>query len=105
MVPHFDLPFRLDGLGHAVVADQDTLEDVSNCVQAIVLTMVGQRQELTTFGIGDYTLHNQPIAMDEIINAVIDQEPRAVLVMSQAPDQFDAFIAQIMMRVSTKGAS
>ena len=105
LVPHFDLPFRFDATGHAAVVDQDTLEDVSNCVQAVLRTTVGQRQEMPTFGITDPTLQTQPILQGDIIAAVLDQEPRAVLVIDQSPDSFDNLIDDILVDVSTKGVT
>lgn len=100
MIPHFDLPFRM--AGHAVVNDQDTLEDVSTCVEAIVRTHKGQRIEVPDFGIPDPTFQVQPIRLDAIVNAILDQEPRASILVEQAPDRFDSLIARIIARVSKK---
>jgi hypothetical protein len=40
--PHFDLPFRY-GRGREVVVQQDTVEDIRNCVEAGVRTLRGTR--------------------------------------------------------------
>jgi phage baseplate assembly protein W len=103
LVPHFDLPFRFIGSGNAVVVDQDTLEDVSNCVEAIMRTVIGQRQELPEFGIPDPTLQTQPIYRPDILTQVLEWEPRAVVVFDQHPDVFDSLIADVTVSVSTKG--
>lgn len=105
LVPHFDLPFRFDGTQHVAVVDQDTLEDVGNCVQAIVRTAIGQRQEYPDFGITDITLQTQPINQAEILDQIIEFEPRASGAISQAPDNFDSLIANVLISVSTKGVT
>lgn len=102
LIPHFDLPFKLDSSGHAVVVDQDTLDDVSNCVEAVLRTVLGQRQELQDFGLAELTLQNQPLDTGTIIQQVLEQEPRAVLLIDQAPDQFDSLVARVLVQVSTR---
>lgn len=101
IVPHFDMPFRFSG-SHAAVVDQDTLDDVSNCVEAILRTFEGQRQELPDFGIVDPVFNRQPIPLEPIIAAILDQEPRASILIEQAPDRFDSLIADLIVRVSAK---
>lgn len=98
---HFDLPFRLIG-GHAVETEQDSLEDVSNCVEAIVRTAIGQRIELTDFGIADQAFKTQPLPLGEIVNRVIKYEPRASTFLGQHPDELDSLIADVLLRVSIK---
>lgn len=98
---HFDLPFRWGPNGHGFTVDQDTIDDVSNCVEAIVRTMVGQRAELPDFGIIDPTFDPQPLNLQDIIQRVIQQEPRAALLMEQAPDRVDQLIAHVIAKVST----
>jgi phage baseplate assembly protein W len=99
-VPHFDLPFRFLSTGHAATVDQDTLDDVSNCVEAIMRTLQGERNDNPSFGIPDPTFQLQPIDVGLIIEAVLQQEPRASLVMEQDPDQFNQLVADVVARVS-----
>lgn len=100
-VPHFDLPFRLSGL-HAVEVDQDSIEDITNCVEAVIRTFKGARIELPDFGIDDPTFSLQPLAVQDVVQAVLDQEPRASLLISQHPDQFNQTITDVLVRVSTE---
>lgn len=88
-IPHFDYPFRFSSQGHAVVVEQDSIEDIENCLLAIIKTEVGQRIELPQFGIQSPLFSLQPIPLDPIYNAVTDQEPRAIMVISQRPDPLD----------------
>lgn len=98
-VPHFDLPFRFVS-GHAAVVNQDTLADVTNCVEACLLTIIGERTELPEFGIPDPTFENQPIDLGAITDAVLAQEPRAIILLTQNPDKFDQLIADVLANVS-----
>jgi len=103
-VPHFDLPFRLSKTG-ANVVEQDSIDDVANCVTAIVSTHVGWREEVPTFGVPDYALMIQPLGAPDIDNLVSEQEPRATLTITEHPDQVDPLIDRINIGVSniTKG--
>lgn len=100
-VPHFSLPFRFGSDGHAVTVDQDTIDDVTACVEAILRTTKGQRPEAPDFGITDPSFQLQPIDTAALIEEVLEQEPRAVLVMTQNPDQFSNLIADVVARVTT----
>jgi phage baseplate assembly protein W len=100
-IPHFALPFRFSGVGaHAVVVDQDTIEDITNCVQAVLLTRRGERLELPDFGIDDPTFQALPIRQQDLIDAILRAEPRAYVIMSQAPDRFDALVTHVATYVS-----
>lgn len=101
MIPHFDIPFRMVG-NHAAVNDQDTIEDVDACVEAILRTHTGQRLEVPTFGVPDLTFGLQPLKLGPVINAVLDQEPRASMVAEQTPDTFDSYVARITAKVAKK---
>jgi len=99
-VPHFDLPFRLGKTG-ANVVEQDSLDDVANCVVAIASTHVGWREEVPTFGVPDYALHMQPLHPEDINSVISDQEPRAVLIVNERMDMADTLVDHINIGVST----
>lgn len=99
-VPHFDIPFRFLSTGHAATVDQDTLDDISACVEAIMRTLQGQRDDNPNFGIPDPTFQLQPIDLGLITEAVLQQEPRASLLLEQSPDAFNQLVADVVARVS-----
>lgn len=84
LIPHFDLPFRLDTHRHGRVAEQDTEADVTNCVYACLLTRRGTRYYVTNFGIDDPTFKLMPIDLVTIEQQVAENEPRARMVLSQS---------------------
>lgn len=100
-IPHFDLPFRYSGTA-PVVAEQDSLADVVNCVTAIVLTQTGERLEVPSFGIDQPVFAQQPVDLSSILNQIAALEPRADIVMSQNPEIIDALIADIFITVSKR---
>jgi phage baseplate assembly protein W len=102
LVPHFDLPFRFFGT-NAVVVEQDSLDDVGNCVEAILLTHVGSRPEEPTFGIPELTFMTQPIGSDFVREIISSQEPRAEVAMTEAPDRFDELIDRVIINLTTRG--
>jgi hypothetical protein len=99
-VPHFDLPFRFQADGHPAVAEQDTLEDITNCVLAILLTKVGQREDLPDFGVEDLAFDLQPLPLHNLVNDIVAQEPRASVFFDQHPDLYDQMIARVTANVA-----
>lgn len=77
-VPHFNFPFQFDKqTGHAQMVEQDTDEDVTNCVYAACLTTRGTRFFVPNFGISDYLFTNMPIDDTRLQGEVLESEPRA----------------------------
>lgn len=107
MIPHFDLPFRFRsslGVQTPAVVDQDSDDDIANCVLAAVLTRVGWRPEAPTFGTTDLTFQNQPVDLDRLVKEITTNEPRAALMAAQNPDAFDALIDDVLVQVGAKGS-
>ena len=98
-IPHFDLPFRYLN-AQPVVVEQDSEEDVLNCVEAIVRTPVGERPELPTFGSDDWLFSIQPIPTMALINSISEQEPRAMATVEQEPDAFEDLAAKVRISVT-----
>jgi phage baseplate assembly protein W len=93
-VPHFSLPFRF-ATPQAAVTEQDSLDEIADCVTAILLCPVGYRVEEPRFGIDDPTFQQQPLDTDAIREAVETWEERAAVTFSQNPDMLDELIADV----------
>lgn len=89
LVPHFDLPFAYSA-GKPNVVEQDSLDDVANCVEAVVRTTQGQRLEISDFGIPAQTFATTPLDQATIVAQILQYEPRASVVLDQALDAYDA---------------
>jgi len=98
-VPHFALPFQLGPAG-APVVEQDSIDDIANCVTAIAVTHIGWRAEVPTFGIPDLVLRRVPIGAEDINSWISNQEPRALLTVEERPDKVDSLIDYINIGVS-----
>jgi len=97
-IPHFDMPFRFTGT-HPAVVEQDEYEDVQNCVECFLRTMVGERIELPDFGREDWTFEIQPIDLAGVMQSIAIQEPRAITAFEQEPDYLDPLIAKITVHL------
>ena len=105
-VPHFNYPFILGSDG-ANVVEQDTIDDIANCVVAILSTHVGWRDEVPAFGVPDYAMRKQPIGADDIQARVSEQETRALVIVSERVDRADKLIDRINVGIdiSMKGGA
>lgn len=104
VTPHFNFPFAFAGSSVSVV-EQDTLDDIVNCVTVALLTHVGYRPEAPLFGTPDFTFLKQPIGRDYILQILQAQEPRAALAIQESPDIFDELIDRILVEIGSKEGS
>lgn len=96
-VPHFAVPFKFsfgsDGFLHADVNEQDSIEDITACVEAIVRTPIGFREELPEFGIRDQTFTEGMINSEDMVVAIAQWEPRAEILIEEDASMLNQFIA------------
>jgi phage baseplate assembly protein W len=78
-IPHIALPFRFVGTSVAVV-EQDTEDEVLQCVETICRYVPGMRSEYPEFGIPDQAFRDEPDT-DEVREAIEEYEPRASVVL------------------------
>lgn len=83
-IPHLTWPVRLDGTGLAQV-EQDSLDDIAQCVTVLLSTQVGSRDELPAYGIDD-PVGGRHIDLPSVVAAVGEWEPRAVVPDATAVD-------------------
>lgn len=105
ITPHFRFPFQLttDGKGPRV-NDQDSQNDVEDCVEVVLSTLLGERQELPAYGLPDQVFQENGADL-QIIDTVIDQwEPRAEATLSATEIEELAQRVRINMRETNAGA-
>lgn len=101
--PHFSLPFRFQTAQAGFACnEQDTLGDVSDCIEAALRFTRGTRLDEPTFGITDPTFDQIPVSIDRIQAEVLEHEPRAQLLIETTEIDFDAMFQRIAVRVSPK---
>lgn len=74
--PHFQVPFNFTADGAAVV-EQDSDDDIVQCVSAVCRTPRGMRLESPDFGIDELVLREQGPDKDKLERAIVYWEPRA----------------------------
>lgn len=77
-IPQFSRPFSFAGTGFKEV-EQDSPEDVTQCVETVLETPVGSRVEVPAYGVPDETFEQLgPDLSAEVYLAAIEEwEPRA----------------------------
>jgi phage baseplate assembly protein W len=97
-IPHFALPLRYLN-GKPVVNEQDSVEDIADCVYAVCVTNPGDREEMPDFGLLDMTFDQEPLPTAAAVNQITAWEPRAQILIDAAPDRFDASIVNANVNV------
>lgn len=89
--PHFSLPFRFerlsDGRQRVAVTEQDTADEIGDCVELTVRTVQGERGTLPDFGRPE-TLEfivDRNLARSLVQQSIDDAEPRVRAVVEAAP--------------------
>ena len=100
-LPHFSLPFRFATPG-AIVTEQDSLDEIADCVYAILVCPTGFRVESPLFGVVDQTFAMPAPDLDMIRNAIETWEPRASALLAEHPDALDELIARVEVNVQIR---
>jgi hypothetical protein len=100
-VPHFSLPFRFAS-PYAATNEQDSLDEITDCVYAILACPLGFRVELPTFGLDDPTFSMPAPDLDAIRDTIENWEERAGVVLAQYPDALDVLIAHVQTSVQVR---
>ena len=87
------------------VNEQDSLDDIYDCVQAIIRCPEGWRPELPGFGINDQTFSQAGIDLAEIQDQVATWEPRSDVLYEQTlsgPTLLDDLVKARVAKLSTQ---
>lgn len=102
-IPHFAVPFKIGVLGHgaptAMVTEQDTAEEILDCVEVVLRYETGFRQEKPEFGIADQTFVEGVPDTRRITQSVNVWEPRAETIITANVDELDALISIVRVAV------
>lgn len=95
-IPRLAWPLRVDPLtGSFAVVEQDSDEDIAQCLKAIALTTPGERPDVPDMGVEDLTFGEQPLDLDQIRDTFNRHEPRVTVLASTNPDALDEALAQV----------
>lgn len=83
-IPHLAFPLRLTDSGSFAVVEQDTIDDVRQCVHVLLRTPLGVRPLAPEIGVEDPTFETG-IDGDVLAATLEEQEPRASVTVVAAP--------------------
>jgi hypothetical protein len=97
-LPHFGQPFRLEG-DHFAVTEQESANEVADCVELTLRTVQGERRTLPAFGRPDFLefTSDRELALSETQSAIEEHEPRALPMIERGDT--DAEAEQGIMRL------
>lgn len=105
-IPHRAYPFRMvtqpDGSLAADVNEQDSLDDILDCAQAIVACPAGAWIDNLGFGVPSLAFSQTPLDADGVGRAVSRWEPRAMSAAREYPDKFDQTLRHVQVDVTTQ---
>lgn len=98
-IPHFQFPFEFKD-GRFAEVEQDTIEDVAGCVEVVLRTPVGHRDELPEFGTHNPSF-TAPPDIDSLRRAVTEWEPRAEATVEDDTDAFELGITRLRVIIES----
>lgn len=96
VTPHFAFPFQIGSDGTFQVVEQDSIEEITGCVQVLIGTELGSREELPEYGIVDPTFANQ-VDMNEIERVINDWEDRAAVNITDTISSSNELVQNVMI--------
>jgi|SRR5215831_10979310 len=99
--PHFSYPFRFSN-PQVAVSEQDSLDEIADCVLVTLLCPLGYRAELPEFGLPDPAFSSPFVDTDLIRRTVEFWEPRALTTYDAEIDPLDELIARVQTIVSLR---
>lgn len=103
LAPHFDLPFRFGPDADLVSVEQDSVDEIANCVEVVLRTHPGDRVEDPDFGSEPLVPDQQPLGLAGVIAAVGEHEPRARLAAEQDPATLLEAAARVGITITREG--
>jgi phage baseplate assembly protein W len=94
--PHFAVPFQFGPSGGALTVEQDSLDEVAACVEILLSTTLGSRDDIPTYGVADQTFAQQ-FDPSLITAAVATWEPRAVVTVQTSPGRSTAVTVNVQL--------
>lgn len=98
VTPKLAVPFRIER-GRALVVEQDSVEEVTQCVEAILKTPIGSRMENPEFGVPDQTFREGGANLDDLALSITQWEPRADVYLEREPELLEHWVDNVNIEV------
>jgi len=99
--PCYDFPYRVDNTGRPVEVEQNTTEEIANCVQVALLTPTGTVDLIPEYGTAPRVFSQLPADTGRLVGQAERCEPRASLLAEQDLDR--AVDGVLAVRVEVTG--
>jgi hypothetical protein len=103
LVPRLKWPLELGALGQLATVEQDSDEDIEQCLKALFLTRVGDRPDMPDVGVPDLTFTEEPMDLDEVTDVLTEREPRASVLVSEQPDALEQLVSDLRIEWAASG--
>lgn len=94
-IPRLAWPVSLAANGQLVTVEQDSDDDIRQCVEAIVRHRVGDRVDVPEMGVPDFTHGEQPLEVDGVTTVIGRHEPRASVLVASSPNLIESVLAEV----------
>ena len=102
-IPHLSVPLKLRGERFSA-HEQNSDEEVGQCVESILRTPIGSRLSVPQFGIPTLEFSPNEDHIPEIINAITLWEPRAQEIITETGETLVEFLArEYILRIESEG--
>jgi len=97
--PHPQIPVKLTAGLELTTVEQGSADEIAQCVEAILRTPLGWRDDLPELGLPDQTFRMGGADPSVVARALDTYEPRADVLVTEAPDLLDAALSIVEVRV------
>jgi phage baseplate assembly protein W len=101
VIPKLKVPLQMGVNGLATV-EQDSVDDVAQCVYMLLATPRGERLEETDYGVEEIAWDGFPVDLDEWLTQITIWEPRATI---ETQDQLEGLLERLTIDVGLKQQS
>ena len=78
ITPKLSFPFQFSATGRrALVVEQNSDEEIEACLEVLLLTVQGTREEVPEYGVPDQTFRMNGVSREQVLAAIRTWEPRA----------------------------
>ena len=99
-IPHLRFPLELDGVGKLRVIEQDSLDDIEQCVLAILRCPLGLSDALPDMGLTYQPFYEGGADVSEIQEQLATYEPRTDALVEEDPDRLNDALAVVNVRLA-----
>lgn len=82
-----------------VLVEQDSLDEIAGCVETIIRTPRGLRDELPDFGSRDRLFTEGPLDTGDILDEITDWDGRAELLIEAYPDAVESMAQNVRVTI------